>query len=267
MAPNFPSSAVSDGWIGLDIGPDSINGVEVEWEVRELGHIGRSGYSVFEQVGKAAHDISQTQESVVTSRLFNLTDKGYKDNKQHEKNLAQIGDLDLQPEDAIVDRGDQAKSKRLIRKRNVSPLNVTKKLLGALVVPNRDTLLSYLIGKHNATDGWRSYFNQFNLLQFLWVMHHLTGQIQPLMAVVTIETGCGDLVRVPRLKGERVGVFATRSPHRLCSIGLTVAKVEAVHGHTVLLSSVDLVDGTPVLDIKPYLPYCDNIQGAMVVMG
>ncbi|CAA0819403.1 Unknown protein [Striga hermonthica] len=71
-------------------------------------------------------------------------------------------------------------------------------------------------------------------------------------------------VRVPRLKGERVGVFATRSPHRLCPIGLTVAKIEAVHGHTVLLSGVDLVDGTPVLDIKPYLPYCDNIQRAMV---
>ncbi|KAK4431931.1 tRNA (adenine(37)-N6)-methyltransferase [Sesamum alatum] len=71
-------------------------------------------------------------------------------------------------------------------------------------------------------------------------------------------------VRVPRLKGERIGVFATRSPHRPCPIGLTVAKVEAVHGNTVLLSGVDLVDGTPILDIKPYLPYCDNIQGATV---
>ncbi|KAH6794448.1 methyltransferase [Perilla frutescens var. hirtella] len=71
-------------------------------------------------------------------------------------------------------------------------------------------------------------------------------------------------VRVPRLKGERIGVFATRSPHRLCPIGLTVAKVEAVHGHMVVLSGVDLVDGTPVLDIKPYLPYCDNIRGAVV---
>lgn len=71
-------------------------------------------------------------------------------------------------------------------------------------------------------------------------------------------------VRVPRLKGERIGVFATRSPHRLCPIGLTVAKVEAVHGHKVLLSGVDLVDGTPVLDIKPYLPYCDNVPGAIV---
>ncbi|KAA8522786.1 hypothetical protein F0562_009209 [Nyssa sinensis] len=71
-------------------------------------------------------------------------------------------------------------------------------------------------------------------------------------------------VRVPRLKGGRMGVFATRSPHRPCPIGLTVAKVEAVQGHRVLLSGVDLVDGTPVLDVKPYLPYCDSIQGATV---
>ncbi|KAJ7955733.1 tRNA (Adenine(37)-N6)-methyltransferase [Quillaja saponaria] len=71
-------------------------------------------------------------------------------------------------------------------------------------------------------------------------------------------------VRVPRLKGGRMGVFATRSPHRPCPIGLTVAKVEAVEGNMVLLSGVDLVDGTPVLDIKPYLPYSDSIQGATV---
>ncbi|CAM8966386.1 unnamed protein product [Rhodiola kirilowii] len=72
------------------------------------------------------------------------------------------------------------------------------------------------------------------------------------------------LVRVPRLKGERVAVFATRTPHRPCPIGLTVAKVEAVKGNVVLLSGVDLVNGTPVLDVKPYLPYCDSIQGATV---
>ncbi|KAL3535319.1 hypothetical protein ACH5RR_003780 [Cinchona calisaya] len=71
-------------------------------------------------------------------------------------------------------------------------------------------------------------------------------------------------VRVPRLKGERMGVFATRSPHRPCPIGLTVAKVESVQGQTVLLSGVDLVDGTPVLDVKPYLPYCDSIGEATV---
>ncbi|XP_017983823.1 PREDICTED: uncharacterized protein LOC18589121 isoform X2 [Theobroma cacao] len=51
-------------------------------------------------------------------------------------------------------------------------------------------------------------------------------------------------VRVPRLKGGRMGVFATRSPHRPCPIGLTVAKVEAVQENMLLLSGVDLVDGT-----------------------
>ncbi|XP_047311172.1 uncharacterized protein LOC124914625 [Impatiens glandulifera] len=71
-------------------------------------------------------------------------------------------------------------------------------------------------------------------------------------------------VRVPKLKGGKMGVFATRSPHRPCPIGLTVAKVEEVQGNAVLFSGVDLVDGTPVLDIKPYLPYCDSNQEATV---
>ncbi|XP_074564675.1 uncharacterized protein LOC141821187 [Curcuma longa] len=71
-------------------------------------------------------------------------------------------------------------------------------------------------------------------------------------------------VRVPRLKGGKMGVLATRSPHRPCPIGLTVAKVEALDGHALLLSGVDLVDSTPVLDIKPYLPYSDSIHGATV---
>ncbi|CAN6167020.1 unnamed protein product [Urochloa humidicola] len=71
-------------------------------------------------------------------------------------------------------------------------------------------------------------------------------------------------VRVPRLKGGKMGVLATRSPHRPNPIGLSVAKVEAVDGHAVLLSGVDLVDGTPVLDIKPYLPYSDSVKGAAV---
>uniref|UniRef100_A0A9I9E0B1 TsaA-like domain-containing protein n=1 Tax=Cucumis melo TaxID=3656 RepID=A0A9I9E0B1_CUCME len=71
-------------------------------------------------------------------------------------------------------------------------------------------------------------------------------------------------VREPRLKVERVGVFATRSPHRPCPIGLTVAKVEAVQGHEILLSGADLVDGIPVLDVKPYLPYCDSVQDATI---
>ncbi|KAI3841596.1 hypothetical protein MKX03_015511 [Papaver bracteatum] len=71
-------------------------------------------------------------------------------------------------------------------------------------------------------------------------------------------------VRVPKLMGGKMGVFATRSPHRPCPIGLTLAKVEARQGHILLLSGVDLVDGTPVLDIKPYLPFCESIPEALV---
>ncbi|KAJ4745073.1 tRNA (Adenine(37)-N6)-methyltransferase [Rhynchospora pubera] len=71
-------------------------------------------------------------------------------------------------------------------------------------------------------------------------------------------------VRVPRLKGGKMGVLATRSPHRPCPIGLSVAKIEVVDGEAIWLSGVDLVDGTPILDIKPYLPYSDSVKGATV---
>jgi hypothetical protein len=61
-------------------------------------------------------------------------------------------------------------------------------------------------------------------------------------------------VHPPRLNGESIGVFATRSPHRPNPIGLSLVKILKVHPDRVDVEGVDLVDGTPVLDIKPYLP-------------
>lgn len=74
-------------------------------------------------------------------------------------------------------------------------------------------------------------------------------------------------VRPPRLGGnERVGVFASRSTHRPNPIGLSVVKLEGIDasgGSVVLqLNGCDLLDGTPVLDIKPYIPYVDSIPDA-----
>jgi tRNA-Thr(GGU) m(6)t(6)A37 methyltransferase TsaA len=74
-------------------------------------------------------------------------------------------------------------------------------------------------------------------------------------------------VRPPRLGGnQRLGVFATRSPFRPNSIGLSAVKLERleVSGSRIVLhlKGVDLLDGTPVLDIKPYLPYADCITDA-----
>lgn len=76
-----------------------------------------------------------------------------------------------------------------------------------------------------------------------------------------------ELVRPPRLGGNtKVGVFATRSTFRPNPIGLSVAKLESIglnKSQVILhLSECDLLDGTPVLDIKPYLPYVDSIPEA-----
>jgi len=67
---------------------------------------------------------------------------------------------------------------------------------------------------------------------------------------------------VPRLNGGKRGVLATRSPHRPCPLGLSVAAVPGVDGGALLLAGLDCVDGSPVLDIKPYLPFCDSVADA-----
>lgn len=65
-------------------------------------------------------------------------------------------------------------------------------------------------------------------------------------------------VRPPRLGGNRmVGVFATRSTHRPNGIGQSVVRLDGVEPGRLRLSGIDLLDGTPVLDIKPYVPYAD----------
>ena len=75
-------------------------------------------------------------------------------------------------------------------------------------------------------------------------------------------------VRPPRLGGnERMGVFATRSPFRPNRIGLTVVRLirmEEENGRiTLVVSGADLMDGTPIVDIKPYLPYVDSVPDAV----
>jgi tRNA-Thr(GGU) m(6)t(6)A37 methyltransferase TsaA len=79
------------------------------------------------------------------------------------------------------------------------------------------------------------------------------------------ESKLNGLVRPPRFEGKKkLGIYATRSPHRPNRIGLSVVKldhVEYTEKHVkVHVSGVDLVDGTPIFDIKPYVPYCDAIQ-------
>ncbi len=75
-------------------------------------------------------------------------------------------------------------------------------------------------------------------------------------------------IRPPRVEApRRVGVFASRSPHRPNPIGISAVKLDKIDldapgGIEIHLSGVDLMDGTPVVDIKPYLPFTDRIEEA-----
>tara|TARA_Y100000748_G_scaffold303382_1_gene308297 strand:+ start:9591 stop:10283 length:693 start_codon:yes stop_codon:yes gene_type:complete len=71
-------------------------------------------------------------------------------------------------------------------------------------------------------------------------------------------------VRPPRLGGnQRIGVFASRATHRPNPIGQSVVRLDGIVDGRLQLSGVDLLDGTPVLDIKPYVPYADAVEGAV----
>jgi len=86
--------------------------------------------------------------------------------------------------------------------------------------------------------------DQFERIWLLFVFHH--------------NTNWKPLVNVPRHRSDKVGLFATRAPYRPNPIGITAAKLDQVKGLSVYVSEIDLLDGTPILDIKPYLPYADS---------
>ncbi len=74
--------------------------------------------------------------------------------------------------------------------------------------------------------------------------------------------GWAPLVQPPRGPRAKRGVLATRSPHRPNALGLSAVELVAVEGRTLRLRGVDLLDGTPVLDLKPYVPYADAFPEA-----
>ena len=79
-----------------------------------------------------------------------------------------------------------------------------------------------------------------------------------------VKEGWSPTVRPPRLGGNtRMGVFATRSPFRPNEIGLSSVRILGIeqtlqHGPVIHVAGADLMDGTPIFDIKPYIPYCDS---------
>jgi tRNA (adenine37-N6)-methyltransferase len=66
------------------------------------------------------------------------------------------------------------------------------------------------------------------------------------------------LISPPRLDGKKVGVLATRSPHRPNPIGMSLVRLDRIEGSTIFFYGSDMVDETPVIDIKPYIPIYDS---------
>jgi len=98
----------------------------------------------------------------------------------------------------------------------------------------------------------------------IWVIYVFHDNTQPLhKAGQTL--GVKGKVKVPRLNGKKVGLFATRTPHRPNPIGLSLAQVVSVSvdRRCVVLAGADIVDGSPVLDIKPFVPFADSVRGAV----
>ena len=62
----------------------------------------------------------------------------------------------------------------------------------------------------------------------------------------------------PFLEDEQHGIFAIRSPHRPNHIGISIVKIQRIQGNKLYFTEVDMIDGTPLLDIKPYVKYFDN---------
>ena len=92
---------------------------------------------------------------------------------------------------------------------------------------------------------------EFSHIWVIFVFHHNTNQDKDHESTDTTPAK----IKPPRLGGKKVGCLSTRSPHRPNPIGLSVFEVVAVGSDYIEVSGIDLCDGTPVLDVKPYIPY------------
>lgn len=112
----------------------------------------------------------------------------------------------------------------------------------------------HLLSPYNQPDAVRG-LEAFSHLWVLFVFHQ------------TMEGGWRPTVRPPRLGGNaRMGVFATRSTFRPNPVGMSLVELKDIRCHKdqviLQLGSLDLVDGTPVVDIKPYLPFAEALPDA-----
>ncbi|QIA62663.1 tRNA (N6-threonylcarbamoyladenosine(37)-N6)-methyltransferase TrmO [Vibrio astriarenae] len=144
---------------------------------------------------------------------------------------------------------------------NIQPIGVIQSpYKEKFAVPRQPSLVKNatsqikLVGEANTPEAVRG-LEQFSHLWLLFIFDQ------------NLDAGWNPTVRPPRLGGnERVGVFASRSTFRPNGIGMSAVELNGIKqvGDQVYieLGNVDLVDGTPIVDIKPYIPYSDSVAEA-----
>lgn len=119
-------------------------------------------------------------------------------------------------------------------------------------IPRQSGLVDELRGRIVLEDGYRDVnaLRGLNDFDYLWLIWGFSAN--------KAHDGKSLTVRPPRLGGnERIGVFASRSPFRPNGLGLSSVRIVDIDKTDIIVSGADLMDGTPIYDIKPYLPYVD----------
>lgn len=114
-------------------------------------------------------------------------------------------------------------------------------VLGANFLSKMEFLPSIFTNPEHSLEG----LNDFSHIWLIYHFHRNTSHAKAKVAP-------------PRLEGHRIGVFSSRSPHRPCPIGLSLVELAHIQDNCIYFKGTDMVDGTPVLDIKPYIPHYDN---------
>lgn len=114
-------------------------------------------------------------------------------------------------------------------------------ILGVNFLSKMEFLPSVFTNPEHSLEG----LNEFS---HIWLIYHFHRNVSHAKAKVA----------PPRLEGQRIGVFSSRSPHRPCPIGLSLVELDHIQDNCIYFNGTDMVDGTPVLDIKPYIPHYDN---------
>lgn len=103
----------------------------------------------------------------------------------------------------------------------------------------------------------------------IWIMFEFSGNTNKGKRVKSAARGkpfdgLKLLVEPPKARGRKVGVLSCRTPHRPNPIGLSLCRLVRVEPDRVIVSGLDCLDGTPIIDIKPYLPQIESLSNAIV---